>query len=226
MASFRRLDVYNAMLDSGLVPLYYNPDLITMQKAIAAAVEGGSRVFEFTNRGDGAYLLFNKLIEFCRAEFPQLIIGAGSVVEPGTGALYIASGADFIVGSLFNVDLAKLCNRRKIAYIPGCATTTEIANAEEYGVEIIKIFPGSTVGGPKFVKAILAPTPWSLIMPTGGVSAEKANLQVWFDAGVAAVGMGSAIFQKEWIKAGEYPKIRDLVAQVLAWIKEIRSGES
>lgn len=147
---------------------------------------------------DAAYLLFNQLIEFCRREYPELIIGVGSVMEPGTGVLYIASGADFVVGSLYNSELAKLCNRRKTGYVPGCATATEIANSEEHGVEIVKVFPGSTVGGPKFVKSILAPTPWSMIMPTGGVSADKDNLKSWFDAGIVAVGMGSALFPKKW----------------------------
>ena len=224
MATFRRLDVYNQIVGGGLVPLYYHPDIEVMKKVVAAIAEGGAGIFEFTNRGDGAIAVFAELNRFCRKEFPQLILGAGSVVEQGTGALYINSGADFIVGSLFNADLAKLCNRRKIGYMPGCATATEVSNAEELGCEIIKIFPGSTVGGPKFVKSILAPTPWSLIMPTGGVSADKDNLQGWFDAGVVAVGMGSALFPKAWVDEGEFDKIRDLVKQVLAWIQQIKEG--
>jgi 2-dehydro-3-deoxyphosphogluconate aldolase/(4S)-4-hydroxy-2-oxoglutarate aldolase len=144
------------------------------------------------------------------------------VVDQGTAALYINSGADFVVGSLFSPKLAKLCNRRKIGYIPGCATATEIANAEELGAEIIKVFPGSTVGGPKFVKSILAPTPWSLIMPTGGVSADKDNLAAWFNAGVCAVGMGSALFPKKSMLEGDFGETRQLVKNVLAWIAEIR----
>jgi 2-dehydro-3-deoxyphosphogluconate aldolase/(4S)-4-hydroxy-2-oxoglutarate aldolase len=224
MAAFRRIEVYQTIIDSGLVPLYYNGDVKVMKKAVTACVEGGAKVFEFTNRGDGAYQVFEPLLAFCRKEFPDLILGVGSVVDQGTGALYISSGADFVVGSLFNPDLARLCNRRKIGYIPGCATPTEIATAEGTGAEIVKVFPGSTVGGPKFVRSVLAPTPWSLIMPTGGVKADPENLRGWFEAGVCAVGMGSALFQKEAVRSGNYDQIRELVQQSLAWISEIRES--
>lgn len=222
MASVRRLEVYQTIIESGLVPLHYNPDIETIKKAVIACVEGGSGIFEFTNRGDGAFRVFEELNAFCRKEFPNLILGVGSVVDQGTAALYINAGTDFVVGSLFNPDIAKLCNRRKIGYIPGCATATEIANAEELGAEIIKIFPGSTIGGPKFVKSILAPTPWSLIIPTGGVSADKENLAGWFKAGVCAVGMGSALFPKQSIQGGDFATTTRLVKQVLSWIREIR----
>jgi 2-dehydro-3-deoxyphosphogluconate aldolase/(4S)-4-hydroxy-2-oxoglutarate aldolase len=222
MASARRIEVYQRIIDSGLVPLYYHPDIDIIKKAVIACVEGGSKIFEFTNRGDGAFRVFEALNAFCRKEFPSLILGVGSVVDQGTAALYINSGTDFVVGSLFNPEIAKLCNRRKIGYIPGCATATEIANAEELGVEIIKIFPGSTIGGPKFVKSILAPTPWSLIIPTGGVSADRENLAGWFKAGVCAVGMGSALFPKESVEEGDFGPTKDLVKKVLTWITAIR----
>ena len=222
MAAVRRLTVYQSMIDSGLVPLYYHPDSEVIKKAAAACVEGGASVFEFTNRGEGAFQVFEKLLPYCRKEHPDLIIGVGSVVDQGTAALYINMGADFIVGSLFNPEIARLCNRRKVGYIPGCGTATEIATAEEAGAEIIKIFPGSTLGGPRFVKSILAPTPWSLIMPTGGVRAEKENLAGWFHAGVCAVGMGSALFPKDALVGGDFSVTAQLVKQVLAWIAEIR----
>jgi 2-dehydro-3-deoxyphosphogluconate aldolase/(4S)-4-hydroxy-2-oxoglutarate aldolase len=210
------------MIDGGLVPLFYHPDPEVIKKAASACVGGGARVFEFTNRGEGAFQVFEKLLPYCRKEHPELIIGVGSVVDQGTAALYLNLGADFIVGSLFNPEIARLCNRRKVGYIPGCGTATEIAIAEEAGGEIIKIFPGSTLGGPKFVKSILAPTPWSLIMPTGGVRAERKNLAAWFQAGVCAVGMGSALFPKESAAEGDFTRTTELVRQVLGWIAEIR----
>jgi len=222
MASWKRIDVYNRIIADGLVPLNYNQDLEVLKKLVTATVEGGSKIFEFTNRGDGAYKVFEALISFCRAEFPELVLGVGSVIDPGTGSLFVSMGADFIVGSVFNPDLGKLCNRRKVAYIPGCGSASEISTAEESGVEIVKIFPGAASGGPKFVKSILGPTPWSMIMPTGGVTAEKANIQSGFDAGVIAVGMGSAIFKKDWILEAEYKKIRDLVKTILSWIEEMK----
>lgn len=222
MAAVQRWKVYQNMIESGLIPLYYHPDPEMIKKAAAACAAGGARVFEFTNRGEGAFQVFEKLLPYCRKEYPDLIIGVGSVVDQGTAALYINMGADFIVGSLFNPEIARLCNRRKVGYIPGCGTATEIATAEESGAEIIKIFPGSTLGGPKFVKSILAPTPWSLIMPTGGVRAEKENLAGWFNAGVCAVGMGSALFPKDVTSQGDFAKTTELVKRVLDWIAEIR----
>ena len=222
MAYWKRLDVYNKIIDQGLVPLTYHSDVDVLKKLVAATVEGGSKLFEFTNRADGAYKVFEQLLPFCRSEFPELVLGVGSILDPGTGSLYISVGADFIVGSVFNPDLGKICNRRKIAYIPGCGSASEISTAEESGVEIVKIFPGGAIGGPNFVKSILGPTPWSLIMPTGGVTAEKENIDSWFEAGVIAVGMGSAVFRKDWIKALEYNKITNLVKQILSWVKDAK----
>jgi len=144
------------------------------------------------------------------------------VVDAPTAAMYIASGANFIVGPMLNPDVAKVCNRRKIAYMPGCGSLTEISQAEELGVEIVKVFPGSSVGGPGFVKAVLGPCPWSRLMPTGGVDASRENLEGWFKAGVACVGMGSNLIVKELVAAGDFAAITAKVVQVLAWIKEIR----
>ena len=120
-----------------------------MAKKVAKAVAaGGARVLEFTNRGDFAFQVFSELVQWCEKEIPGLILGVGSVVEPETAALYINSGANFVVGPVFNADIARVCNRRKIAYMPGCGSASEISRAEEYGVEICKIFPGAEVGGP------------------------------------------------------------------------------
>lgn len=225
MARFTRLDVLNEIVRGGLVPLYYNPDIEIVKKAIGAAAAGGARVFEFTNRGDNAYQLFPELINYFAKEEPELILGVGSVLDPGTASLYLSSGANFIVGSVMNPDVAKLCNRRKVPYMPGCGTASEISFAEEMGVEIVKIFPGSAVGGPGFVKAVLAPTPWSRIMPTGGVKATQENISEWFAAGVTAVGMGSGMFKKEWINEGKFDAITEQTAKVLNWIR-IARGQS
>jgi len=222
MARFSRLEVLNEIVDGGLVPLYYNPDIEIVKKAIGAAAAGGARVFEFTNRGDNAYQLFPELVKYFAKEEPSLILGVGSVLDPGTASLYLSSGANFIVGSVMNPDVARLCNRRKVPYMPGCGTATEISFAEEMGVEIVKIFPGSAVGGPGFVKAVLAPTPWTRIMPTGGVKADQDNINEWFAAGVTAVGMGSGMFKKDWINEGKFDAITEQTAKVLHWIRLAR----
>jgi Entner-Doudoroff aldolase len=153
---------------------------------------------------------------------PELILGAGSVLDPGTASLYINSGANFIVGPVFSADVAKTCNRRKIPYLPGCGSVSEISQAEEYGVEICKIFPGAEVGGPAFVKNVLAPMPQARLMPTGGVDATKESVGRWFSAGTACVGLGSKLIAGELIAAGDFASITRKTADVLLWINECR----
>ncbi len=223
MARFDRLTVYNTMLEDGLVPLFYHSDLETAKKVAGALSAGGGRVLEFTNRGDFAIEVFTPLIKHCAQAHPTLIVGVGSVEDAPTAALYIAHGANFVVGPNFNEEVARLCNRRKIAYIPGCGSVTEIAQAEEWGAEIIKIFPGSAVGGPGFVKDVRGPRPWTRLMPTGGVSPDEANLRSWFSAGVAAVGMGSNLVRKEWVQAGDFAAIEETMRRTLALIRKIRT---
>jgi 2-dehydro-3-deoxyphosphogluconate aldolase/(4S)-4-hydroxy-2-oxoglutarate aldolase len=222
MARFRRLDVLRAMMDSGLVPVFYHEDLETAKKVARAVADGGVKTLEFTNRGDFAWEIFTALIRWCEAEIPELILGVGSVIDPGTASLYINNGANFIVGPILNAEVARSCNRRKIPYLPGCGSASEISQAEEYGVEICKVFPGKEVGGAAFVKNLLAPMPWTLIMPTGGVETTRDSIEAWFKAGVACVGIGSSLISKELIAAGDYAAITAKTADLLAWIGEAR----
>jgi len=146
MARFSRVEVINEILRIGVVPVFYNPDLETAQSIIEACAAAGLRVIEFTNRGDNAYRVFSDLVlHFARVN-PSLILGVGSGIDPATGALYVSSGANFVVGSALNPELARMCNRRKVSYSPGCGSASEISQAEELGVEIVKIFPGDSVG--------------------------------------------------------------------------------
>jgi 2-dehydro-3-deoxyphosphogluconate aldolase/(4S)-4-hydroxy-2-oxoglutarate aldolase len=222
MARFSRLEVLNEITRIGLVPVFYQPDIEIAKRIVAACAAGGARVVEFTNRGDNAYRVFSDLAMHFAAADPALILGVGSVLDPATAALYISSGANFVVGPVLNPEVAKVCNRRKVAYSPGCGTASEISQAEELGVEIVKIFPGSSVGGPAFVKSVLAPMPWTRLMPTGGVAATQDNLRAWFEAGATAVGMGSKLITKELVAAGDFEGITRQVAQVIAWIREAR----
>lgn len=222
MAKFSRVEVINEILRIGVIPVFYHEDFEVAKCIVEACAKAGLRVVEFTNRGDNAYRVFSDLVLHFSKANPKIILGAGSVLDPVTGGLYINSGANFIVGSVLNPELAKVCNRRKISYSPGCGSASEISAAEELGVEIVKIFPGDSVGGPKFVKSILAPTPWTKIMPTGGVEATQESLEAWFKAGVAAVGIGSNLIRKDWVQAGEYEKITELGRKLAGWARLAR----
>ena len=225
MARFSRLEVLNTMIETGLVPVFYQPDVEIAKKVVRGCAAGGARIVEFTNRGDLAYRVFAELVSEFAREDPSIILGVGSVIDPGTAALYISSGANFVVGPVLNPEVARVCNRRKVAYSPGCGSASEISQAEELGVEICKVFPGSQVGGPAFVKAVRGPCPWTLLMPTGGVDATEESIKGWFGAGVACVGMGSKLVRKDLVAAGDWDGISRQVAQVLQWIREAR-GES
>jgi 2-dehydro-3-deoxyphosphogluconate aldolase/(4S)-4-hydroxy-2-oxoglutarate aldolase len=194
---------------------------------VAGAVfEGGCPFLEFTNRGDHAWEVFTELDKYCAKQIPGMILGVGSVIDAGTASLYINCGANFVVGPVLNPDVARACNRRKIPYSPGCGSASEISQAEELGCEIVKVFPGGEVGGPKFVKAVKGPCPWVSIMPTGGVEATEASLKAWFEAGVACVGMGSNLITKEHLKAGDYSGITLKVKQTLELIRNIQGGKA
>lgn len=215
-----RLEWYGAVLASGLVPLFYHGNPEVACGVAGALVDGGARAVEFTNRGPGALRVFQAL-----AEHPALrdtaSLGVGSVIDAPTAALFIAAGARFVVSPSFNAEVARLCNRRKIPYLPGCATPTEISTAEEWGAEIVKVFPGK-VGGPAFIKDVLAPMPWSRLMPTGGVRLSAENLREWFAAGACCVGMGSDLVRADLVAAGDYPAISANVRTALQLIEDAR----
>lgn len=224
MAKYSRLKVLTTLLETGLIPLFYHDDPEVAEKVIRACLAGGARCVEFTNRGDGAQLVFAELMKRFRDD-RQLILGAGTIMDPATAALYIQLGANFIVGPNLNPEVARLCNRRKVSYTPGCATASEISDAEALGVEICKIFPAGELGGPAFVQAVRGPMPWVRLMPTGGVSPEQENIAAWIQAGVACIGMGNKLISNKVIEKGDYASITETVRQVLAWIQAARGGK-
>ncbi len=222
MARFTRIEVAQQMYATGIVPVFYNKDVELCKKVLKACYDGGVRVFEFTNRGDYAHEVFAELNKYAAKETPEMILGIGSVVDAGTTSLYIQLGTNFVVSPILNPDMAKVCNRRKIAWSPGCGSLTEISYAEELGAEVVKIFPGSQVGGPSFVAAVKGPFSWSSIMPTGGVEPTEENLKGWFDAGVHCVGMGSKLFVKDAEGNIDLPGLTQKVKETLALAQKLR----
>jgi 2-dehydro-3-deoxyphosphogluconate aldolase/(4S)-4-hydroxy-2-oxoglutarate aldolase len=223
MARFTRIEVALRMKETGMVPVFYHKDPEVCKQVVKACYDGGVRVFEFTNRGDFAHEVFGELSKWSVIETPELILGAGSIIDSGTAALYIQLGANFIVSPLIDEDTARVCNRRKIAWSPGCGSVTEINRAHELGAEVVKIFPGSSVGGPDFVSGVKGPMPWASLMPTGGVSPDEENLAGWFKAGVHCVGLGSQLFPQDIIESGNYSIVTDKCSQTLAIIRKLRT---
>ncbi|NNE76010.1 MAG: bifunctional 4-hydroxy-2-oxoglutarate aldolase/2-dehydro-3-deoxy-phosphogluconate aldolase [Pricia sp.] len=222
MAQYSRLQVAEVMKETGMVPLFYHPDIELGKKVLQACYDGGARLMEFTARGDFAFEAFSELNKFAIKQLPGMIMGVGSITDAGAASMFMQMGANFIVTPSLREDIAMVCNRKKVMWSPGCGSLTEINRAEELGCEIIKLFPGSTYG-PGFVKAIKGPQPWTSIMPTGGVTTEEANLKGWFDAGVTCVGMGSQLISKDILANKDYALLKQRVEESLSLIKKIRN---
>ena len=222
MARFTKLQVLNTISATGMIPVFYHKDTEVARQVVKACYEGGVRAFEFTNRGDFAQEVFSDLVKFAAKECPDMIMGIGSIVDAGTAAMYLQLGANFVVGPLFNPEVAKVCNRRLVPYSPGCGSVSEIGFAQEAGCDLTKVFPAGNVGGPSFVKNVKAPMPWSMIMVTGAVEPTDENLSAWFKAGVTAVGMGSKLFPKEVIAEKNWQAISDKCREALGYIQAAR----
>ncbi len=222
MARFTRIQVALKMAEAGMIPVFFHKDVETCKKVLEACFKGGIRLFEFTNRGDYAHTVFEQLNKFAEKEYPEMILGTGSVVDAPTAVLYMQLGSNFIVSPILNEEMADVCNRRKVLWSPGCGSASEISRAEALGAEIVKIFPGAQVGGPKFVAAVKGPMPWTQIMPTGGVEPTEANLTEWFKAGAVCCGMGSQLIKSDLIKAGNFKQIEEDIKAAIDLAKRLR----
>ena len=197
MAKFSKMQVMAAMKETGMVPVFFNKDIEICKNVIKACYEGGVRVFEFTNRGDFAHEIFGELVKWADKECPEMILGAGTVVDAGTASLYLQLGANFIVGPNFNPDIAPVCNRRLVPYSPGCGSVTEINNAQAAGCDVTKV--------------------------TGAVEPTEENLTPWIKAGVFCVGMGSKLFPKETVAAADWAAITAKCQEALGYIAKARA---
>lgn len=209
------------MESTGIVPLFYHQDITVAKALIKACYDGGARLLEFTARGDFAQEIFAQLSKYCASDLPGMILGVGSVTDAAAASMYMSLGANFIVTPVYREDIAIVCNRRKVLWSPGCGTLTEICKAEEMGCEIVKLFPGD-VYGPGMIKAIKGPQPWTKVMPTGGVTTERSNLEGWFKAGASCVGLGSQLFKKQADGSYDYQGITSTLTQVMTWVQELK----
>ena len=221
MAKFDKQAVMAKIAAAPMVPVFYHKDLEVAKAVVKACYDGGVRAFEFTNRGGFAHEIFGELVKYAAVECPELALGVGSVVDPATAALYIQLGACFVVGPLFNPEISPVCNRRLVPYTPGCGTISEVGAAQESGCDLCKVFPGDVLG-PKFVKGLLAPMPWSKLMVTGGVEPTEENLTAWFKAGVFCVGMGSKLFPKDKVAAGDWAYITEKCKEAFTIISRVK----
>lgn len=219
-----RMAVLAAILEQGVIPVFTHTDPDVCWGVIEACAKGGAPCVEFTARSPLAFETFRAFSARHVNGAGRACVGVGSVVDAPTAALYINYGARFVVSPSLNPEIARLCNRRKVAYLPGCGSLTEIGQAEELGCEIVKMFPGAAVGGPDFVRNVLAPQPWTRIMPTGGVEPTRESLGAWVSAGAAAVGIGSKLLSQPRMDAKDYAGIEHAVRAAVDLMQTVRGS--
>jgi 2-dehydro-3-deoxyphosphogluconate aldolase/(4S)-4-hydroxy-2-oxoglutarate aldolase len=218
---FSKEEVLREMSRTGIIPVFYNPDVEISKAVIEASYKGGARVVEFTNRGEKAFPVFSELVKFAE-KFPGLILGIGTIMNPADAEKFINAGAAFVVSPVLTTSLAPVCKKHNVHWIPGTGTLTEIVTARDAGAELIKIFPGSVLG-PKFVSAVAPVVPGLKLMPTGGVEATEENLKGWFDAGVFCAGMGSQLLSNKLIAEKNWSKLENEIKRVLEIAQRVRA---
>jgi 2-dehydro-3-deoxyphosphogluconate aldolase/(4S)-4-hydroxy-2-oxoglutarate aldolase len=223
VASHTKVEVLEAIDRDGVVPVFYDSDVDVTKEVASTLVAGGIGTLEFTNRGDGAIAVLDELLGHARRYVPELIVGAGSIVDGATAAQVIDLGVNFVFAPGFSAEVADACNLRNIPYVPGCATMTEILAAYRAGCDYVKLFPASSIGGPAFLDAVRAPCPWVRAIPTGGVEPTVESLRPWYRAGAPAVGIGSKLLPKPLIQAKDFEGLHDLIDATVAAVAEARS---
>lgn len=223
MKNFTKQEILDVMKKTGLVPLFTHDNPEEAVQVVKAAYEGGVRVFEFTNRKANSFEIFKHLVGQ-RQQFPDLMLGIGTVMDAATTEKFIDAGADFIISPVMKPEMAEVCHQHNKHWIPGCATLTEIVTASDHGAVIIKVFPGSVLG-PSFVSSILPVVPDLNLMITGGVEPSEQNLTSWFKAGAMCVGMGSQLFTKEIIQQRNWTSLKQKIGDALSTITRIRNNQ-
>jgi 2-dehydro-3-deoxyphosphogluconate aldolase/(4S)-4-hydroxy-2-oxoglutarate aldolase len=187
-------EVLAQVLAAPLVPVFFHADAAYAQDMVRACYAGGIRVFEFTNRGANAFEVFQELAKLTATDCPDLVLGIGTIYNAADAERFIAAGAAFVVQPVTTTDVAAVCQRHDVAWVPGAMTLNEIYAATQLGAQLVKVFPGNVVG-PDYIKAVRGPMPATKLMVTGGVEPTEASLAEWFGAGINAVGIGSQLFK-------------------------------
>ncbi len=214
-------DILAALLEQGLLPLFYLDSKEESAEILSALYRAGVRVFEYTNRGPAALENFKHLIALKNERMPDLQLGIGTIKTLQDAESFIEAGANFLVSPIINPEVGTLAQSKGLLWVPGCMTPTEIDLAQQHGALLIKIFPANILG-PAYIATIRELFPGQHFIPTGGVDLSAANISAWFKAGVSAVGMGSKLISKQIIEEKAYATLEQDTATVLQTIRENR----
>jgi 2-dehydro-3-deoxyphosphogluconate aldolase / (4S)-4-hydroxy-2-oxoglutarate aldolase len=210
-----KLEILRRITDAGLVAVVRAETAEAAQRTADAVLEGGCPAVEMTFTVPGAH----RVIEALAARYnpAELILGAGTVLDPETARIAILSGATYVVSPSLNVETVRLCNRYQVPVMPGAMTVREVIEAMEAGADVIKLFPGEAFG-PAIIKAIKGPLPQAPLMPTGGV--DLSNVGEWIKAGAVAVGAGGSL--TGGAKSGDFAAVTRTAREFIQKIKEAR----
>lgn len=210
-----KLKVLSKVIESGLVAIVRTNSADQAARIAEACARGGAAAIEITFTVPGATAVIEALAK--QYSSGEILIGAGTVLDPETARIAILAGAQYIVSPSVSPETARLCNRYQIPYMPGACTMREIVDAMECGADIVKLFPGETLG-PAFVKAVKGPLPQASLMPTGGVAVD--NVAEWIKAGAVAVGVGGSL--TAGAQSGNFQQITDTAKQFIDRIQQAR----
>ena len=213
-----RADVLSRMRSVGLVPVLRaesEDQALALAEAIAA---GGVNVLEVTMTVPGAVRVIARLAK----ERPDILVGAGTVLDPETARICMLEGAQFIVSPALNVKTVELCNRYSVAVLPGALTPTEVVTAWQAGADVIKVFPANAMGGAKYLRSLKAPLPQVELIPTGGIS--HASAREFLEAGALALGVGADLVDTKAIAAGQAEKVTESARTYLAIVRGFREA--
>jgi 2-dehydro-3-deoxyphosphogluconate aldolase/(4S)-4-hydroxy-2-oxoglutarate aldolase len=213
--------VIKAIIKQGFLPLYFHPDENISVEILRVLYELGVRVVEYTNRGKQALKNLRSLAQESYTQFPDLILGLGTVLDSKTGAKAIQNGADFLVSPGYTKELSRFSDNENILWIPGCMSPTELIQAHNDGLSLIKIFPASSLG-PSFIKSARDVFPDLLFIPTGGVNID--HIESWFTAGASAIGMGSSLISKISMDNRDFEEIKLKIESLIKQIAAVRTS--
>lgn len=212
----KKEDIIRSVKDTGVVAVVRAESPEAAKKISEACIKGGIKAIEITFTVPGAA----DIVKSLAAEYKgtDIMIGAGTVLDPETARIAILAGASYIVSPCLNSDTVKLCNRYSVLCMPGAMTVKEVVECMEAGADIIKIFPGELFG-PAIIKAIKGPLPYACLMPTGGVTVENAG--EWIKAGAVAVGAGGSL--TAGAKTGDYGSVIRIASELVETVRKARN---
>ncbi|MFM8805486.1 MAG: bifunctional 4-hydroxy-2-oxoglutarate aldolase/2-dehydro-3-deoxy-phosphogluconate aldolase [Planctomycetia bacterium] len=192
-----------------VLPLFNCGDVATGMGVLEALHAGGIRIVEFTTRAAGALDVFRGLVAEAATRLPDMLLGAGTIIDAAQAEAFHRAGAAFLVAPNLDEEVGAYAARHGLFWCPGTGTVTEMIRAHKLGATVIKVFPADTLGGPAFIKGVRGPCGWLKLMPSGGVTLDEANLKAWFAAGVHCVGMGSHLVDAATLSERRFGDLTD-----------------